>query len=346
MLFKDKLKQLRKEKNISQYDLANDLNISRSVIAKWETGLVLPGEESILLLMNYFNVSKEDLLGDKETEKIVVNKNVSISKLKKIIISLTSIFLIVIIALAIVVSVGLKKEETDDNKKLFEEDKYTLVVNNKIVYSFDYPKKTENESDEFKKTFSLKNVELDRKDTIRIYKNGAECTPTDLNYYYPNGKGTTEPNGGFYLWEEGSYNIYLTDYLTDKYRGNVPGGISIDIEYTGSIYTDVKLYFVNNLQTPITLMQIDKETNTNFTQFLYDWYAKDITLEEGTKIYFFATNVNNFIKQITGFESDSRFEEIYDDELKMYYIYVKKTCKLNYLLLSNNGGLMTLRYSE
>lgn len=33
MLFQDKFKELRKEKNISQYDLAEALNISRSVIA-------------------------------------------------------------------------------------------------------------------------------------------------------------------------------------------------------------------------------------------------------------------------------------------------------------------------
>lgn len=38
MLFKDKLKELRRERGISQYDLEEDLNISRSVIVKWETG--------------------------------------------------------------------------------------------------------------------------------------------------------------------------------------------------------------------------------------------------------------------------------------------------------------------
>ena len=52
MLFQDTLKEFRKKKGISQYDLANDLNISRSVIAKWKTGLTLPSEESIRLLMD------------------------------------------------------------------------------------------------------------------------------------------------------------------------------------------------------------------------------------------------------------------------------------------------------
>lgn len=61
MLFQDTLKELRKKKNISQYDLAESLNISRSVVAKWETGLTLPNEENVSLLMKYFNVTREEL---------------------------------------------------------------------------------------------------------------------------------------------------------------------------------------------------------------------------------------------------------------------------------------------
>ena len=90
MLFQDKLKELRKKNGISQYDLANALNISRSVIAKWEAGITLPSEESTRLLMDYFNVSREELFKNEETETIIVKKNVSISRMKKLIISLSS----------------------------------------------------------------------------------------------------------------------------------------------------------------------------------------------------------------------------------------------------------------
>ena len=97
MLFQDTLKELRKKKGISQYDLADALNISRSVIAKLETGLTLPSEESIRLLMDYFNVSREELFKNEETETIIVKKNVSISKMKKLIISLSSALVVLII---------------------------------------------------------------------------------------------------------------------------------------------------------------------------------------------------------------------------------------------------------
>ena len=106
MLFQDKLKELRKEKGISQYDLADALNISRSVIAKWEAGITLPSEESTRLLMDYFNVSREELFKNEETETIIVKKNVSISKMKKIIISLSSA-MVILIAIAIIVFTSL-----------------------------------------------------------------------------------------------------------------------------------------------------------------------------------------------------------------------------------------------
>ena len=67
MLFQDTLKELRKKKGISQYDLADALNISRSVIAKWETGLTLPSEDNINILCEYFDVdidSEHDAFDD------------------------------------------------------------------------------------------------------------------------------------------------------------------------------------------------------------------------------------------------------------------------------------------
>lgn len=338
MLFQDKLKQLRKEKNISQYDLSNDLHISRSVIAKWETGLTLPNEESILLLTNYFNVSREELLNDNETEKIVVNKNISISKMKKIIISLTCSLLIVIIALVIVASIGFRNEDNVGNPPI-EEDKYTLVVNNES-YAFEpYLKKSENDANQ--KCFFI-NVDLDRKDIIHIYEKGEQLANTIIIWDFKNNSGTTESSGGFYLWEEGNYDIYLTE----SYYESVLTNITITAEFADTTYNDVGLYFVDNIKESIKMTRITKESNTIFTQFINDWYIEDITLEEGSKIYFFATLNTNQAKQITGFKSDYRFEEIYDEEFNAYYIKVKQTCNLNYLLLTNENGLMTLRYSE
>ena len=62
MEFKDRLKSLRNKKNISQQQLADELHISRSVIAKWETGIALPNDEYLCELAKYFDIKKEELI--------------------------------------------------------------------------------------------------------------------------------------------------------------------------------------------------------------------------------------------------------------------------------------------
>lgn len=128
MLFQEKLKELRKEKKISQYDLAEALNISRSVVAKWETGLTLPSEESTRLLMEYFNVSREELFNNEETETIIVKKNVSISKMKKLIISLSSALVVLIITIVIVLTSAMPKSLSKQLDKLGNLDEVKISL--------------------------------------------------------------------------------------------------------------------------------------------------------------------------------------------------------------------------
>lgn len=80
MEFKDKLKSLRKEKNLSQQALADSIFISRSAVAKWENGLGLPSEESMNALLNYFDVPKEYFATDRP-EEVLIRKNKLIRKM-------------------------------------------------------------------------------------------------------------------------------------------------------------------------------------------------------------------------------------------------------------------------
>jgi len=88
MSFAEKLKELRQETGISQAKLAEEIFVSRSAVAKWENGLGLPNEESLKLLAEYFCVTEEDLLQDKENELTLVSKNQTIEDQQKIIIGL------------------------------------------------------------------------------------------------------------------------------------------------------------------------------------------------------------------------------------------------------------------
>lgn len=64
MELKDKLLKLRKEKHLSQQQLADQLNVSRQSISKWELGESQPDLQNIVMLSHIFEVSTDYLLKD------------------------------------------------------------------------------------------------------------------------------------------------------------------------------------------------------------------------------------------------------------------------------------------
>ena len=100
MEFHFRLKALRTQKGISQRELAEQIHISRSAVAKWENGLGLPGEESARLLAEYFGVTVEELLPSQQDATYLVKKNVIISRQQKIILTLAVVLGVLLIALA------------------------------------------------------------------------------------------------------------------------------------------------------------------------------------------------------------------------------------------------------
>ena len=67
-----RLKQLRKEKGISQLKLALDLNMSQNTISRYETGEREADYRSLILIADYFTVSRDYLL--KRTDNPNINR--------------------------------------------------------------------------------------------------------------------------------------------------------------------------------------------------------------------------------------------------------------------------------
>lgn len=68
-MLSQKLYSLRKEKGLSQEQLAEELGVSRQAISKWENGSSLPETEKINLISEFFGVSTDYLLKDYKNEK-------------------------------------------------------------------------------------------------------------------------------------------------------------------------------------------------------------------------------------------------------------------------------------
>ncbi|MDI0268088.1 helix-turn-helix transcriptional regulator [Clostridioides difficile] len=75
--FGENLKRLRKERNLSQEQLSEMLNVSRQAISKWESNKTYPDIENLMLLRNIFNIALDDLLFDENKDKIeyVINSS-------------------------------------------------------------------------------------------------------------------------------------------------------------------------------------------------------------------------------------------------------------------------------
>jgi len=67
MPLSQKIQTLRKERNLTQEALADQLNVSRQALSKWELGVSTPEADKIVQLSEFFNVSTDYLL--KETIK-------------------------------------------------------------------------------------------------------------------------------------------------------------------------------------------------------------------------------------------------------------------------------------
>ena len=61
--FKNKLKELRLEKNIGQVELSKAIGVSKGIISLWENGLREPNMYSLIALAKFFNVSIDELVG-------------------------------------------------------------------------------------------------------------------------------------------------------------------------------------------------------------------------------------------------------------------------------------------
>ena len=152
MKFGDNLKTIRKEKNMSQEQLAEKVNVSRQSVSKWETGESYPEMNNILELCKIFNCNINDLIHTDMTdissldEEIIMNvvkfnekkqnqvKTLSntislIGKIGSIVLKVAIPF--VIIAMLLVPYI-VNNVQVQENKIVFKTDNIKLIDSNKI----------------------------------------------------------------------------------------------------------------------------------------------------------------------------------------------------------------------
>ncbi|MBE6601755.1 MAG: helix-turn-helix transcriptional regulator [Ruminococcaceae bacterium] len=66
MEFHEKLQELRKQKGLTQEELASELYVSRTAVSKWESGRGYPNIESLKAIAVFFSVTVDQLLSSDE----------------------------------------------------------------------------------------------------------------------------------------------------------------------------------------------------------------------------------------------------------------------------------------
>lgn len=131
MSLAEKLVSLRKEKGLTQMELAGELHVSRQAISRWEVGDAMPGMDNLKLLSELYEVSVDFLLNDELTEgperrQDQKNAIVEIKSGKKTVKYKIFVIYIVIIVLVIAVLAGaLVPWSRDQDQVVPMEEMYT-----------------------------------------------------------------------------------------------------------------------------------------------------------------------------------------------------------------------------
>ncbi len=96
MIFADKLIALRKKAGWSQEELAENLNVTRQSVSKWEGAQSVPDIDKILQMSRLFGVTTDYLLKDEQAEpEYTENDTSSLPRIK----ALTAAYWLVVVAI-------------------------------------------------------------------------------------------------------------------------------------------------------------------------------------------------------------------------------------------------------
>lgn len=70
-VFGERLKELRKAKELTQSQLAIKFGVRQGAINKWESGKTEPDFEKLVMLADYFEVSIDYLVGRKNKNEMI-----------------------------------------------------------------------------------------------------------------------------------------------------------------------------------------------------------------------------------------------------------------------------------
>ena len=172
---KNKIRELRLSKNLTQQQLADELHVTKQAISKWEKGKSVPDVGSIQLISSYFGVSADYLINDGVEEAKPETSVLSpqrLNRLNAVLICALAFMFAVIVALSVAVGVLANKNKPRDTVEvngfeityLSDETYYIDKTNKTITLKFNVYNATD-----FTKKCLQKNFSVDNKSLYIVY---------------------------------------------------------------------------------------------------------------------------------------------------------------------------------
>lgn len=226
------LQDLRKNKNITQEEMADTLNVSRQTISNWENSKSYPDILSLMMLCEIYKISLDDLF--KDNEDLLNNIKMTEKKKKNTIILCISTIIILILALLYFVffkdclnNISNIKSEVEmiiNNNDSFVEIKKSKLYN-KDEMTENYIKITDSEYRDI--TTFLNNNKYEYSSVYRLMDYHMEST--DLMGYEDFGltlkinSSHINPNNSPFIWFHGGLDIVVyDDYFKESIIGRFP----------------------------------------------------------------------------------------------------------------------------
>ena len=140
MTISERLYNLRKEKKVSQEELANELGVSRQTISKWELGETSPDLKQSKELSKIFKVSLDELTNN-DIKDILVEKTSNTEKLAGLILKLLKVMIIFIIVapiLLITLRIIFKNIHEHNSGRLMNVSIKCTLHDEEYSYEFNY----------------------------------------------------------------------------------------------------------------------------------------------------------------------------------------------------------------
>lgn len=140
MKLAEKLVHLRKEKDLSQYDVASALNVSRQAISRWESGSSAPSTDNLKCLSALYDVSVDYLLNEdmEQPDHGETPAGEDQSKGKRWLSKKTVVSLLILLAAAMAVVVTIYLVRESQITSVQEMDRKEMVESPNSDFAFDW----------------------------------------------------------------------------------------------------------------------------------------------------------------------------------------------------------------